>query len=250
MKKTLQIIIFILFSANSFAQNDSLLYEFGEKMNVYRNTSNNTYKIKKGNRIIWNKLKFVYPTFGYLQVLDKKNLYFYIDEKGKKSRNISINVSTCGTVPHYTYEIIETANKYILTKDETFYDHENLEKPVMVDSISKIGIDKIYFYNNERKINFTENTFIFNATKVFPQVLIIEKDNKKGIFYEGELTFYDDVKYEDGIFKVKQNNLEGYYKLTQIRYKKLDGFSSGLTKFELENGKTGFIDKDGNEYYD
>ena len=196
-------------------------------------------------------MKFIYPTYGsYLQVLDKKNSYFYINSKGKKTKKVNISLGLCGTVPHYSYEIIETDEKYILTEDETFYDYNNLEAPIAIDSISKSNIKSIYFHNNERKINFTENTFVFNATKVFPQAIIVEKDNRKGILYQGELTFFDEIIYDNGIFKVKQNGLFGYYKITQPKYKELNGFSFGLAQFKLENGKSGYIDNNGKEYYD
>lgn len=251
MKQTLSIIIFIILSTNIYAQKDSLLYEFGKELMVYKSIDEQTFTIKKGNRIIWEKLKFIYPTYGsYLQVLDKKNSYFYINSKGKKVKKVNISLELCGTVPHYSYEIIETDEKYILTEDETFYDYENLEPPVAIDSINKSNIKKIHFHNNEQKISFTENTFIFNATKVFPQAIILEKENRKGILYQGDLTFFDEVLYDNGIFKVKQNGLFGYYKITQPKYKELNGFSFGLAKFKLENGKSGYIDKDGKEYYD
>lgn len=250
MKQTLQVLLFIFLSTNLFAQKDSLLYELVH-MNVYKNTENQTYTIRKGNKTIWKNLKFIAPTYGsYLQVLDNNNASFYIDDKGRKSKNLHVNIGLCGTVPHYTYEIIETAAKYVLTENETFYDYDNLDPPIEIASINKEGIQKIYFYNNERKMQMTSNDFIFNATKVFPQALVIEKDNKKGLFYDNELTFFDEIRYKDGIFKVKQNDLFGYYKITQPIYKELEEFSFGLARFKLANGKTGFIDKDGKEYYD
>ena len=99
-------------------------------------------------------------------------------------------------------------------------------------------------------MNISGNDFIFNATKVFPKALIIEKDGKKAIFYNNELSFFDEIIYDNGIFKIKKNGLFGYYKITHPKYIQLNGFSFGLAKFKLENGKTGFIDNDGNEYYD
>lgn len=248
--KTILVFLFVLLTSTLFAQTDSLVFEFGKDMTVYKDTESQTYTIKRGKKTVWKDLKFLYPTYGYLQVLDKKNSFFYIDDNGKKSETINISLGLCGTVPHYTYKIIETQDYYVLTEDETFYDYENLEPPVEKGSISKEGIQKICFYNNEREMNMTSNSFVFNATRVFPQAMIIEKGNRKGIFYDNELSFYDEIVYKDGLFKVKQNNLVGYYKITEPKYEELAEFTFGLAQFKLENGKTGFIDKDGKEYYD
>ena len=64
------------------------------------------------------------------------------------------------------------------------------------------------------------------------------------------MIFYDEIIYDNGIFKIKKNDLLGYYKITQPKYKELNGFTFGLAKFKTENGKTGYIDNYGNEYYD
>lgn len=253
MKKTTIITIIVIFYSNIlFSQDkDSLYFDFGDKMQVFKNISNNTFSLKKGKNVKYKNLKFVIQLWGYIQVLDENNSKFYIDKNGKKQNKTKINIELCGTVPNYTCEIIEKKDKYIITQDETFYDFKNLVKAKIIDSISKRYVDKIYFSNNSQKINYDENDFVFNLTKTFPFAAIIEKENQKGILNNGKVAFYDEIlSTNNWIFKIKIKNKIGYYEITETKYTELDNFIFGLAKFKLENGKTGYVDIKGKEYYD
>ena len=251
--KALFSIILLLFSTNLiYSQNqDSLVFDYGNKMQLFKNISDQTFFLKKGNKIKYKKLKFVMPIWGYIQVLDENNSKFYIDDKGRRQKKTKINLELCGTVENYTCEIKEINENYIITKDEIFIDHNNEKPPIVIDSIKKEGINKIYFSNNSRKIDYDGNDFMFNFTKTFPNAVIIEKGDKKGILFDGELNFFDEIiSTKKWILKVSLNKKIGYYKITPIKYAELNDFIFGLAKFKLENGKTGYVDIDGKEYYD
>ena len=249
---TLLTIIIIFYSNILFSQDkDSLFFDFGDKMQVFKNIPSNTFSLKKGNNLKYKNLKFVLPLWEYIQVLDKNNLKFYIDKNGKKQKKTKIKLELCGTVPNYNCEIIEKNDKYIITIDETFYDSKNLVKAEVIDSISKREVDKIYFSNNSQKINYDENDFVFNFTKTFPFTAIIEKDNQKGILNNGKVIFFDEIiSTKNWIFKIRVNNKIGFYQITETKYTELENFNFGLAKFKLENGKTGYVDVKGKEYYD
>ncbi|MBQ4912839.1 hypothetical protein J8L85_00220 [Maribacter sp. MMG018] len=241
----------ILSIVSSFAQkNDSLVYGFGENLKVYKTQESKTFKIKKNDKkVIFKNLKFIEPLGEYLQVLDKNNIAFYIDSKGNKKEKVNINLELCGTVPNYIYQIIEKKGKYYLTENENFYDYEDKIPPKIIDSIGIKGIEKINFPNNQRKIEFDENTFIFNHTKVFPNAIIIKKGKKQGVLYGNDLKYFDEVTYDSGLLKVRINNEYGYYGITEVKYKELEEFTFGLAKFKTTDNRIGYVDSNGNEYY-
>ena len=242
----------ILSIVNSFAQqNDSLVYEFGENFKIYKILKSNTFEIKKNDKkVIFKNLKFIEHLGEYLQVLDKNNTPFYIDSKGKKKKKVNISLELCGTVPNYVYQIIEKKEKYFLTENENFYDYEDKIPPKIIDSIEIKGIDKINFSNNEKKIEFDENSFVFNHTKVFPNAIIIQKGKKQGILYENDLKYFDKVTYDSGLLKVQINNEFGYYGITEVKYKELEEFIFGLAKFKTTDNRIGYVDSNGKEYYE
>lgn len=250
--RTLLTSILILSIANSFAQkNDSLVYEFGENFKVFKTLKSNTFKIKNNDgKVIFRNLKFIEHLGEYLQVLDKNNTHFYINSKGKKKKKVYINLELCGTVPNYVYQIKEKNNKYYLTENENFYDYEDKIPPKIIDSIKTKGIDKINFPNNEKKIEFDENTFVFNYTKVFPNAIIIQKGKQQGILYKNDLKFFDKVIYDSGLLKVQINNEFGYYGITEVKYKELEPFVFGLAKFKTTDDRIGYVDSIGKEYYE
>ncbi len=120
MKIILTTILLFVYSV-SFAHNDdSLVYKIGEKIEVYRNKNDNTFLIKKNNKIKFKKLKFVLKVWEYLQVLDQSNTIFYIDSNGNKREKTNIIMDVCGTVAHFTCAIKEQDDMYIITKNEYF----------------------------------------------------------------------------------------------------------------------------------
>jgi len=84
------LLTFVLFLnlISAFAQNnDSLVYEFGDKLKVYKDLNSQTFRIKKNDKkVVFKKLKFIEHLGEYLQVLDKNNIPFYINNKGKKKK--------------------------------------------------------------------------------------------------------------------------------------------------------------------
>ena len=252
MKKSL-LIIFILLNCNLFSQQkDSLAIEFSDKIQVFKNLISKKYFIKKENKTVFGEIKYVQNLFGmYLQILDKNNTVFYLNTKGKKDTNLKINLGLCGTVPNYTYKVEESDKQFILTSNETFYDYGDKIPAIKIDSINKLQADKIYFSNNLNSISFTENDFIFSFTKTFPYALIVEKGNSKGILWNTKLSFYDEVIYDSqGIFKIKIDGKYGYFNITEINYKEIESFHYGLARFKTIDGKMGYVDINGKEYFD
>ncbi len=252
MKNTNQIVTIILFflMSYSYAQTkDSLMYVFGQNLKVYKKTNSNIFQIKRNKKIIYNNLKFIEILGTSLQVLDKNNTIYYIDLNGKKETEPNIDLGVCGLVPYHIYEISKQNGKHILTHNESYNRNDNTN-PIAIDSIKANEVDEIYFWNKKKRIEIDGNEFVFSYTKVFPYALIVKKDNKLGILFKNKLSFYDEVIYDSGLLKVLINGECGYYGITKVKYKKLGSYNFGLAKFKTIDGKNGYVDRNGNEYYE
>ena len=259
MKRLIFTLLIISLLNNLYAQNtDSLAFEFGEKLSVFKNIRNQTFSIKKEDKTLFKNLKFVSDIRDYyLQILTKNNSIFYIDENGQKHKQTGKMIQwLCGTVYNYSCEIKDIGKKYVITKVESMYGY-NENQTEIIGTIDKTDVKKIYFNNDSKKIEYdgnynytlSNNMGVFPDIQVFPDAVIIEKNNQKGILHNGILTFYDDIlEHKYWIFKVKLNGKVGYYGITKIKYKTLEHFIFGLAKFKLPNGKTGYVDAKGKEY--
>jgi hypothetical protein len=59
------------------------------------------------------------------------------------------------------------------------------------------------------------------------------------------------VSINQDLYKISKNNLFTYYPLVkEIKYKELEDFQENFARFELPNGKKGWLSKEGKEYLD
>jgi len=242
----------LLFTSISFSQEkDSLVSTFTDDLKVFKSQNTKTFYLKKSDgKTLFQNLKFTLNIGQYLQVLDDKNRIFYINHKGNKEQKPNFKFILCGTVPFYHCKIIETKSHFVITENETFLDYGDKTEAVKTDSISKSGIDKITFINNQKEIKYNENDFALNYTKIFPSCVIVEKENKKAILYNQKLFFYDEIIYISGLIKIKNNGKYGFFEVTDIKYKEINDFVFGLAKIVTFNNKHGFVDYAGIEYFE
>ncbi len=59
------------------------------------------------------------------------------------------------------------------------------------------------------------------------------------------------IAVDQGVYKIQKDGLTTYYPITkEIRYKKIEDFQDNFARFELPNGKKGWLSKEGKEYLD
>ena len=255
MKRFISTLLAMILLSNLYAQNS--IYWFptlGKKLTHFQEDDKETFAIKNKKKILFKNLKFVSRINSeYYQVLDENNTLFYIDINGKKRKKTKIVIDGgCGVGPNFACEIKDNGKEYMIMRETTFPFSD--EKPIsneIIGTIDKVGIKKIYFNNDSTTIKYDEIDANRGYAKRYPQTVIVEKNNQKGIFNNKVLTFYDEI-IENGywLFKVKLNGKIGYHGVTQIKYMSLEDFVFQLAKFKLANGKTGYVDTDGKEYYD
>jgi hypothetical protein len=84
---------------------------------------------------------------------------------------------------------------------------------------------------------------------------IVVKRTEKSVKYSlkkvKETKRYDALIFEEkSRIRLNYRGLWGYHTITKIKYKSIDKFDESLARFELPNGKKGYVDLSGSEYYD
>jgi hypothetical protein len=140
--------------------------------------------------------------------------------------------------------------------------YKDADKTHLVIKVARSKADELFFQKNKREIEFGENydkpkNAIYykkgNKYGFLGSMTVVRKKNK--ILYNFKKS-KDNKKYDILEFKEKdrillgRNGLLGYYKLTPIKYKVLGDFEENLARFELPDGRKGYVDLKGNEYYD
>lgn len=250
------LLILIAHSPNSIAQLDRNAnivqqFSFGEEFEVFKNIKKNTFFITDENKnIIIKKLKYCERlNQSYIQAINKKNVPIYYNDKLEiieKPKYVGITVCGNGDINH-KLDIVNKQGKYLinLTTIQSFEKTDSIKS--VLDSINDYEINNIYFVNKKRTYKYIDNTM---SDFEYPKFVIFEKGEKYGILDQGVTYIFDQVIINLQYVKIKNNNLWNYYHISPIpKFKRLDSFVFGLAYFELPNGKIGYIDKQGTEYY-
>ncbi|WP_271767697.1 hypothetical protein [Aquimarina algiphila] len=192
----------------------------------------------------------------FVQILDNKGNVSFLDSELKE---IDISNVVCSAIPCMP----TSSNQYYIEEEEgefrvfaKYIDDGNAKykddpQPVVVTVISKEKADDVYFLNSRRSLTVYDCP---SGAYVSP-VFIIEKNKKFTIQDLYNLTarpirFYDTVFIDrSSKIRVKKDGFYGYHDVTVIKYSCLDIFEYNLAYFELQNGKRGYIDTSGNEYF-
>lgn len=223
--------------------------QFGD-YHIFQNTKKNTLFITdKNEETIIKNLKYWYQlSANDAQAIDKKNEIIYFD----RELNIldfpqPINIGVCGSVDDFVLTLIKVNNQYHVETVRNSYFTEGGSTTHITATIEDEGFDNIYFINGEQTLRYDTNFSL-------PDYLIFEKNNKFGVIDKDNTFHYDAVHVSQTMFrtvlKVEKSGFFNYYHLSpNVKYKRLDDFEFYLAYFELENGKKGYVDLNGNEYY-
>lgn len=214
-------------------------------VNLYKNNTNNTYFIKNNlGKIKLENLYFFSRIQGGFQALNKDNEIIYYNLKLEKSIDTILKpefYGVCGNVPCWKLTIEERKNDYVIKK-KAGHSGSYDAKWANIDSISK--------NNNIIDVNFLNKTkeLQYDGNFISPETILIKYDKGFGIRTNYKTYSFDTIDTSSSI-KVGCNQHFGYFEISEIKYKRLDSFKYNLAYFELDNGKKGYIDRLGNEYY-
>lgn len=139
-------------------------------------------------------------------------------------------------------------NKFVVVNSEEYDSIQYLNDPTSITLYSEMTNyykkTPLLVYTKLKSGKYNLNTIDF---------LIDPKISKHNIEINNLLPKNLDsiVPLNQDLFKISKNNLFTYYPLVEeIKYKKLENFIENFARFELPNGKKGWLSKDGKEYYD
>jgi len=255
--KRILILLFSLFflSSNLKAQEMTAEEMKAKRIEVIADTGQKTFTIMQGQKVKWRKARLAMKMGDCYLILTNKNEKILIDLYGEKRQEP--HFFTCVSSGNWdrTCGVEDSAGWYYFVEYFRSQSHRPIiEKVIRLDSLRKEDFQDVYFYNHQKKINiYNYDDRISGLFKIpsFESIRIVEKEDRKGIWFQGSLEWFDEVFFRQGFrFRVEKNGLVGFYKITPIHYKTIEDFDLGLARFTMMNGKTGYVDMKGNEYFD
>lgn len=244
--------LFVFGVGTSLASNqDSTLFQIGS-YDVIRVARDQSIKVVSvSGKVKYENLKFFERGNRFYQVLDENNRMFYLNDELEEANGNHDFFGLCGTVPHYELTVKKEGDFFKIYSDETFYDWEGKEGPVVIDSIPLSNADQVLFMNGEEKFVYNSNYGIGHKIFNKPTALILVKDGKKGIRSMGMKTiWYDEVSLLGRNLLIGEKS--GLYSVPIIdsmpEYTSIGPFKGHLAEFTLANGCSGYIDTKGNRY--
>ncbi|NND77218.1 MAG: hypothetical protein HKN39_03470 [Flavobacteriales bacterium] len=230
-------------------------------------SADDTYSIhdKNGN-LRFSDLRFAKSiSWEFAQILDQQGKIKLLNGELEQVEKAETPYGFCGTVPHYTMAIIEDGNDWVITADETFFDHDQKIPPKEIGRYSKENVDHLEFISGTHEFRYDSNFGIGATIPLEPRTVLARKNDKWAIpnysreysdeqfkeFHSNELSFiFDSVSILSNAIQTKIGDLYGYHGICTPKYTVLSPFDHHLARFELPNGLTGFISTDGIEYLD
>jgi len=258
-------------------KNDTLFSKYSFYQQYQR--KDGTFYILQDGKKIYDNLKYVRILLeerdGHkLQILDNQNRVHIVFIKADEVQVVMPPGFICDSgrltnkadiIKHKHFIEVEASiddiDEYIVKE------YTDVNKTHSVLKVSKNKVDELFFTKYKKQMIFESGDSKLDCT------LFYKKANKYGFFGSLSVDYkfvknrknrivyrfkkyknhkrYDILEFKDkNRILLGKNGLLGYYKLILIKYKKLDDFKEGLARFELPDGRKGYVDLKGNEYYD
>lgn len=264
MLKKYMLIVVIVFHFNNlfYAQTKNVVIERTDYgINLIQNKKTEKYIITdKNNKLLFKNLRGVRNLGRGYQAINSKNklINIFINkdilELKPSVNDIRWGLVVCGTVSSYKSYIKDTLDYFeIFCKtDNDWFNQEGTTS--VTNKISKRDADECFFINYEKQFsydgNYPQKNSTINILYEKPETIIFKKNNSFGIWGKTK-AIYDEIKIVKFITKIKKNNLYSYYEIHKNpKYKILEDFIGAFARFELTNGKRGYLTGNGHEYFD
>jgi hypothetical protein len=139
-------------------------------------------------------------------------------------------------------------NKFKIINSEKYKSIEFLNEETFITLYSEIMSYSIKYplviYTELKNGKFNLNTIDYLITENPSNKIQVENDN-----LPKDLDKI--IAVTQGVYKIQKDELITYYPIQkEIKYKKIEDFQENFARFELPNGKKGWLSKDGKEYLD
>lgn len=214
---------------------------------------------KSGQKVLIKNTKAAYNYRNTLQFIQNDKIQC-LDEYGVIHDTFPISkIVICGNFHSNHRKINQKNGLYrIIDSLESGYGAVYDKVDTTIFSVSKnisglkfLNKDTLNYFNDYSRLGFVFSlpyNYYLGETPQKQQLIKLEKKKnhaKLSVIFEGELKafgYYHPIKF-------KENKLYGYYPLNKnAKYQKLEKFDYYFAKFELPNGKSGWLDIYGNEY--
>jgi len=220
------------------------------KQFIVNKKSNRLTVSNESGEILLQDIRYISRIDNGFQVLNDNTEIEYYDaelNKLKKISDVKIEYNeVCGNVTTYGLKIEETKKYYIIKKAIGFTNY-NFRNYIAIDSVNKTKVKDIYFLNKKRELFYNDNTLRKEHVVIDFGTYFGILSNKYGIEYFDSINNLNKTP-----IKVMRNNLYGYYNITPPRFTNISPFEFNLAEFKNnEKGyiKKGYIDRNGNTYY-
>ena len=255
----------IVIQTGDAAQDTLVLQDqFGEFV-IHYSDKTNTYFItdKEGNKKVEDLIFAKSVGWEFAQILDQKGKMFYINADLETVEKAEPFFGFCGTVPHYTLEIVKKSDEFIFTEDETFFDHDNKDPAKEIFHLSTEIADDVQWINGDKILKYDTNYGISHSYPTDPRRILFTKNSKWGIVQENRdlvinpnvISYsytdavFDEIIHENGLLRTRIGDRFGYFGICDAIYPKLGMFENHLASFTKKDGSTGYIDTEGREYF-
>jgi hypothetical protein len=189
---------------------------------------------KKGDGPSFIDLSFQFPDQDLIfKIVKENNNYYWTGDIGKLQGNSS----------QYSNEKIKLYNTTDIDSLEfTNNDHFNFITLYTESGYSKKRPILIYSFLKNKKYNLNTIEYFLNENLDSEK-----KDINDALPKNVDLI----TKIDNDIYLIKKDDLYTYYPIKkEIKYKTIGKFQGNFARFELPNGKKGWLSKDGKEYLD
>ena len=267
----------VLSKEESIQQSATLYNKYGFYQQYQR--KDGTFYLVQNGKIIYDNLKYVKilseEAHGHkLQILDKQNRARIVFIKADEAQSVLPTGVFCGngSMAHKADIVrrkhhIQIEVKIASTDDDILQQYKDVNKTHSVIKVSNRKVDELFFNKNEKQLIFETNDNQFERTVYYKKGskygfwgylsanYKFKANRKNKVVYSFKksknLQQYDMLQFKDKErIIVGKNGMLGYYKITPIKYKTLDDFKESLARFTLPDGRKGYVDLKGNEYYD
>ena len=223
-----------------------------------QNEKGTTIYDKSGLNVIAENLIAAYDCFGSIQYL-KNNKIQWLTPDGLIHDTFPVpNWNICGTIRSTERKINKTTKGFFEMYRTGFWGQKSKKDSSKI--VSANSITSVKYLNNSMSHSFDEHTGLFAAFSFpysyylveegnTPKLISITSDKKNRSVetkFRGNLEafgYHHPVKFEE-------NNLYGYYPQNdEAKYKVLKKFNFYFAEFEMKDGKKGWLDLSGNEYF-
>jgi len=247
------------------SKSDKIIEDSFGHYRIYRR-ADKSYYVYKGGRIVYDRLRFVshatLPGKNNMQALDQHNKLLTFSLYNSEMPQGPF----CGNgISEYQMEISKDSDGFTLGLALTGGDVENfsaktkkmLNKVHKIATVSSGHVDDLYFAKQQKKIAFS---VIIDPKQ---SILYYTKANRYGVY--GKLhansqfkywiarespRLYDALEFVGEDVYVRSGVLWGCMGKTAVKYRKLSPFAGRLARFELSDGRRGYVTDKGVEYYD